>query len=91
MLEHLPGQYSSGGKARLGKIAKAGDRYLQVKTVYLHTRLLSGSGRPITNPLNKTFCSIADRPCRRSSTLEYICKNKPKNLLENLGKLFTSS
>jgi len=39
-----PGQYSSGGKARLGRITKAGDRYLRSLLVMGARAVLSGLG-----------------------------------------------
>ncbi len=39
-----PGQYSSGGKARLGPITKAGDRYLGSLLVMGARAVLSGPG-----------------------------------------------
>ena len=39
-----PGQYSSGGKARLGRITKAGDRYLRSLLVMGARAILSGLG-----------------------------------------------
>ncbi|MDQ5959013.1 MAG: transposase, partial [Pseudomonadota bacterium] len=38
----VPGQYSSGGKARLGRITKAGDRYLRSLLVMGARAILSG-------------------------------------------------
>lgn len=43
----VPGQYSSGGKARLGKITKAGDRYLR-------TLLILGARSVLASAVNKT-------------------------------------
>ena len=40
----VPGQYSSGGKARLGRITKAGDRYLRSLLVMGARAILSGLG-----------------------------------------------
>ena len=40
----MPGQYSSGGKARLGRITKAGDRYLRSLLVMGARAILSGLG-----------------------------------------------
>jgi transposase len=39
-----PGQYSSGGKARLGRITKAGDSYLRSLLVMGARSVLSGAG-----------------------------------------------
>lgn len=39
-----PGQYSSGGKARLGRITKAGDSYLRSLLVMGARAILSGLG-----------------------------------------------
>jgi transposase len=39
-----PGQYSSGGKARLGRITKAGDNYLRSLLVMGARAVLSGLG-----------------------------------------------
>ncbi len=43
----VPGQYSSGGKSRLGKITKAGDRYLR-------TLLILGARSVLASAVNKT-------------------------------------
>lgn len=40
----VPGQYSSGGKTRLGRITKAGDRYLRSLLVMGARAILSGLG-----------------------------------------------
>lgn len=40
----VPGQYSSGGKARLGRITKAGDNYLRSLLVMGARAILSGLG-----------------------------------------------
>ena len=40
----VPGQYSSGGKARLGRITKAGDNYLRSLLVMGAKAILSGLG-----------------------------------------------
>lgn len=40
----VPGQYSSGGKSRLGRITKAGDRYLRSLLVMGARSILSGLG-----------------------------------------------
>lgn len=40
----VPGQYSSGGKARLGRITKAGDRYLRSLLVMGARAILAGLG-----------------------------------------------
>ncbi|MBL8412971.1 MAG: IS110 family transposase, partial [Propionivibrio sp.] len=40
----VPGQYSSGGKTRLGRITKAGDRYLRSLLVMGARSILSGLG-----------------------------------------------
>lgn len=43
----VPGQYSSGGKVKLGKITKAGDRYLR-------TLLILGARSVLATAINKT-------------------------------------
>ncbi|MGB4225775.1 MAG: transposase, partial [Candidatus Dechloromonas phosphoritropha] len=40
----VPGQYSSGGKARLGRITKAGDAYLRSLLVMGARSVLAGLG-----------------------------------------------
>ena len=40
----VPGQYSSGGKARLGRITKAGDRYLRSLLIMGARAILAGLG-----------------------------------------------
>jgi transposase len=53
----VPGQYSSGGKTRLGKITKAGDRYLR-------TLLILGARAVLATAANKS-----DRLSRWATTL----------------------
>ena len=53
----VPGQYSSGGKVKLGKITKAGDRYLR-------TLLILGARSVLASAVNKT-----DAISRWASTL----------------------
>jgi len=45
----VPGQYSSGGKQRLGRITKAGDPYLR-------TLLILGARSVLTSAKNKGQC-----------------------------------
>src|SRR5438445_1009642 len=56
----VPGQYSSGGKARLGRITKAGDSYLRSLLV-LGTRSVPNAATSKTDSLSRWAVKLAER------------------------------
>ena len=56
----VPGQYSSGGKARLGRITKAGDAYLRSLLV-LGARAVLNAAAGKTDSLSRWACKLAER------------------------------
>jgi transposase len=60
----VPGQYSSGGKARLGRITKAGDPYLRSLLVLGARSVLALAMRqdkPKQDPVSRWARSLAER------------------------------
>jgi transposase len=55
-----PGQHSSGGKARLGRITKAGDAYLRSLLV-LGARSLLNAAKRKTDPVSRWAIALAER------------------------------
>ena len=56
----VPGQYSSGGKARLGRITKAGDPYMRSLLV-LGARSVLNRARDQTDSLSRWALALAER------------------------------
>jgi transposase len=56
----VPGQYSSGGKQRLGHITKAGDPYLRMLLV-LGARALLAAAKDKTDPVSRWAVRLAER------------------------------
>ena len=56
----VPGQYSSGGKQRLGRITKAGDRYLRMLLI-LGARAVLMSAKAKTDPISRWAIALAER------------------------------
>lgn len=56
----VPGQYSSGGKQRLGRITKAGDPYLRMLLI-LGARAVLQSARNKTDPVSRWAVQLAAR------------------------------
>jgi transposase len=56
----VPGQYSSGGKARLGRITKAGDGYLRSLLV-LGARALLNAAAGKADSISRWACKVAER------------------------------
>lgn len=56
----VPGQYSSGGKQRLGRITKAGDSYLRSLLV-LGARSLLNAAKAKTDPVSRWAVALAER------------------------------
>ena len=55
-----PGQYSSGGKSRLGHITKAGDSYLRSLLV-LGARSVLQAAKHRKDPISRWACALAER------------------------------
>lgn len=55
-----PGQYSSGGKSRLGHITKAGDPYLRSLLV-LGARSVLQAAKNRSDPISRWACALAER------------------------------
>jgi transposase len=55
-----PGQYSSGGKPRLGRITKAGDSYLRMLLI-LGARAALATARNKTDPISRWAIALAER------------------------------
>ena len=60
----VPGQYSSGGKTRLGRITKAGDAYLRGLLV-MGARAVLNAARNKTDSISRWATNIALRHERR--------------------------
>lgn len=56
----VPGQYSSGGKARLGRITKAGDAYLRSLLV-LGARAVLAAAKGKSDALSRWAVALAER------------------------------
>ncbi len=56
----VPGQYSSGGKQRLGRITKAGDPYLRSLLV-MGARAILAAAKNKTDPVSRWAISLAER------------------------------
>jgi transposase len=56
----VPGQYSSGGKQRLGRITKAGDSYLRTLLV-LGARAALATAKHKTDPVSRWAISVQER------------------------------
>jgi len=56
----VPGQYSSGGKQRLGHITKAGDHYLRMLLI-LGARALLMAAKGKTDPISRWATALAER------------------------------
>ncbi|MCW5649008.1 MAG: IS110 family transposase [Ramlibacter sp.] len=56
----VPGQYSSGGKQRLGRITKAGDPYLRMLLI-LGARSVLQSAKSKTDPVSRWAAQLAER------------------------------
>jgi transposase len=56
----VPGQYSSGGKQRLGHITKAGDHYLRMLLI-LGARAVLMAAKTKTDPISRWATALAER------------------------------
>ena len=69
-----PGQYSSGGKTRLGRITKAGDAYLRSLLV-LGARALLAAAKNKTDPISGWATALAERRGYWKAVVAIAAKN----------------
>ncbi|MBQ0946617.1 IS110 family transposase [Ideonella sp. 4Y16] len=69
-----PGQYSSGGKTRLGRITKAGDAYLRSLLV-LGARALLAAAKNKTDPISRWAVALAERRGYWKAVVAIAAKN----------------
>lgn len=69
-----PGQYSSGGKTRLGRITKAGDSYLRSLLV-LGARALLAAAKNKTDPVSRWAVALAERRGYWKAVVAIAAKN----------------
>lgn len=70
----VPGQYSSGGKARLGRITKAGDGYLRSLLV-LGARAVLVTAHGKTDPVSRWAIALAERRGYWKAVVAIAAKN----------------
>jgi transposase len=70
----VPGQYSSGGKARLGRITKAGDAYLRSLLV-LGARAVLNAAQSKTDSLSRWACAVRERRGYWKAVVAIAAKN----------------
>jgi transposase len=70
----VPGQYSSGGKARLGRITKAGDAYLRSLLV-LGARAVLNAAKGKTDSLSRWALAVAQRRGYWKAVVAIAAKN----------------
>ena len=70
----VPGQYSSGGKARLGRITKAGDAYLRSLLV-LGARAVLTAARGTTDSLSRWALQLRERRSYWKAVVAIAAKN----------------
>lgn len=70
----VPGQYSSGGKARLGRITKAGDAYLRSLLV-LGARAVLNAAKAKTDSLSRWALAVAERRGYWKAVVAIAAKN----------------
>ena len=70
----MPGQYSSGGKARLGRITKAGDAYLRSLLV-LGARAVLTAARGTTDSLSRWALQLRERRSYWKAVVAIAAKN----------------
>lgn len=70
----VPGQYSSGGKARLGRITKAGDSYLRSLLIMGARAVLAAAGEK-TDSLSRWARSVAERRGYWKAVVAIAAKN----------------
>ncbi|MEO8020371.1 IS110 family transposase [Polaromonas sp.] len=70
----VPGQYSSGGKQRLGRITKAGDPYLRTLLIMGGKAVLSAA-KTKTDPLSRWAISVQERRGYWKAVVAIAAKN----------------
>jgi transposase len=70
----VPGQYSSGGKHRLGRITKAGDPYLRSLLV-LGARSVLAAAKNKTDALSRWAMALAERRGYWKAVVAIAAKN----------------
>lgn len=70
----VPGQYSSGGKTRLGRITKAGDAYLRSLLV-MGARAVLNAAPGKTDPLSRWAIALAERRGYWKAVVAIAAKN----------------
>jgi len=70
----VPGQYSSGGKQRLGRITKAGDRYLRTLLI-LGARSVLQSGKKKEDRISRWTREVEGRRGYWKATVAMAAKN----------------
>lgn len=70
----VPGQYSSGGKARLGRITKAGDPYLRTLLI-LGARAVLAAAAGKTDPVSRWAVSLQQRRGYWKAVVAIAAKN----------------
>ena len=80
----VPGQYSSGGKARLGRITKAGDAYLRSLLV-LGARAVLNAAAAKTDSLSRWAVKLAERRGYWKAVVAAIDPNSSEERAHGLG------
>ena len=70
----VPGQYSSGGKQRLGRITKAGDRYLRTLLVLGAKAVLAAAAKK-TDPVSRWAIAVQERRGYWKAVVAIAAKN----------------
>ncbi len=70
----VPGQYSSGGKAQLGRITKAGDAYLRSLLV-MGARSVLNAAKGKTDSLSRWALAVAERRGHWKAVVAIAAKN----------------
>jgi transposase len=70
----VPGQYSSGGKTRLGRITKAGDSYLRSLLV-LGARAMLNAAKSKSDSLSRWAVKLAERRGYWKAVVAIAAKN----------------
>lgn len=70
----VPGQYSSGGKTRLGRITKAGDPYLRSLLV-MGARAVLNAAKNKTDSVSRWACALAERRGYWKAVIAIAAKN----------------
>jgi transposase len=70
----VPGQYSSGGKQRLGRITKAGDSYLRTLLI-LGAKAVLAAAKKKTDPVSRWATSVQERRGYWKAVVAIAAKN----------------